>query len=79
MSDFEMDSDGTYQWVIKGGETLFADDCAATMNQQAETIQQLKARIARLETAIKEARNCIAEAKSDFILLEVLAETSQRG
>jgi len=49
MSDFKMDSDGTYQWVVKGGETLFTDDCAATMNQQAETIQQLKARIARLE------------------------------
>ena len=79
MSDFKTDSDGTYQWVVKGGETLFTDDCAATMNQQAETIQQLKARIARLETAIKEARNCIAEAKSDFILLEVLAETSQQS
>ena len=51
MSDFKIDSDGTYQWVVKGGETLFTDDCAATMNQQAETIQQLKARIARLEKA----------------------------
>jgi len=76
MSDFKIDSDGTYQWVVKGGETLFTDDCAATMNQQAETIQQLKARIARLEKACDyystslEAFDMATDERADKIVAE---------
>ena len=81
MSDFKMDSDGTYQWVVKGGETLFADDCAATMNQQAETIQQLKARISRLEKACDyystslEAFDMAIDERAE----KIVAETSQQS
>jgi len=81
MSDFKMDSDGTYQWVVKGGETLFTDDCAATMNQQAKTIQQLKARISRLEKACDyystslEAFDMAIDERAE----KIVAETSQQS
>ena len=81
MSDFKMDSDGTYQWVVKGGETLFADDCAATMNQQAETIRQLKARIARLEKACDSYSTSLEafDMAIDERAEKIVAETSQQS
>lgn len=59
MSEFNVYSDCENEWIEKDGNILFAADCAATMNQQAETIKQLKARVGRLEKCIIDSNACM--------------------
>lgn len=45
MSEFEVDRDNDYEWVSVGWNVLFAEDCAATMNQMQRENKALQCRL----------------------------------